>query len=160
MCPFIGIWAEERVEVNGITKDHHAHENIDRNRSAESHVHCGIQLQEHSPRTCCLSSHYSTHYLVQKWLQTLCILQNRNFWNLHYTHWIWTHLCDIQFGMRDGVVSAVKHSVTSISRTDTAGGVRHLPQMWQHVYNVARGYIVCKVTVLEINFANFWTVLP
>jgi hypothetical protein len=148
--------------------------------AAENHVHCGLQLQGYSCRTCCPSWHHSRCCLLQK---CLCIVSGhascsqdlvcymttltvtllarlicsedgiRKFWNIHNTNCIWTNpydydlfrkvkesLCGIHFGMRDGV-SALEHAVTDISRTDTADGVRHLPQVWQHVCNVAGGCI-------------------
>ena len=62
-------------------------------------------------------------------------------------------LYGVRSRMRGGIVSVLVNAVSDISRRDTADGVKHLPQVWQHVCNV-RG-----VPTLNTDFSTFGTML-
>jgi hypothetical protein len=68
-------------------------------------------------------------------------------------------LYGVRSRMRGGIVSVLVNAVSDISRRGTADGVKHLPQVWQHVCNVRGDFMVCEVPTLNTNFSTFGTVL-
>jgi hypothetical protein len=91
-------------QVNGVTKDHHAHENVDRNRVKRNSCHYG--LMSHCQRS---------DAFVQKR-------------NIHHTHRIWVSVTTSSFGKwKDCVASATGREISdSLSWVHRARNNRYI----------------------------------